>query len=489
MTYVRKTLRGITWSAFERFSVQGLQLVIFVLMARVLSPVDYGLVGMLSVFIVVSQLLAENGLPQAIIRKLDRNSTDYSTAFYANVATALVIYVVLFTTAPLIARFYGEPRLADLMRVLAVSVIIQSTLVVHRAILTAELDFRTQAKSTLAGAFASGVVALWMTYSGYGVWALVALQIVNQIVTAIVLWCVSHWRPTLEFSGAAFRRLFDLGSKLLVSNVLESVYNCFCSLIIGKVFSAYALGCYSNARLIVSFSSENLSNIVTRAIFPSFCRLQNSPEMLCMAVKDYMRISFLVIAPLMLGLAAVAEPIVHVMIGWQWLYASYLLRILCVGLMFYPLININLMVLKILGFGKRYLLLQILSIVVGLGCLVAMIPFGLQAVCCGLASASAINFVLTAAFGGSVIGFGLFHQIRALLPIFLNALGMAVAAFAMQYFMPGNLMYMLLIILVCGFLYVGMTFLFMPGLCDQIMKFAGRKKRRREPALINTTEA
>ena len=130
MTYVRKTLRGITWSAFERFSVQGLQLVIFVLMARVLSPVDYGLVGMLSVFIVVSQLLAENGLPQAIIRKLDRNSTDYSTAFYANVATALVIYVVLFTTAPLIARFYGEPRLVDLMRVLAVSVIIQSTLVV-----------------------------------------------------------------------------------------------------------------------------------------------------------------------------------------------------------------------------------------------------------------------------------------------------------------------------------------------------------------------
>ena len=154
---------------------------------------------------------------------------------------------------------------------------------------------------------------------------------------------------------------------------LSLIHICFCSLIIGKVFSAYALGCYSNARLIVSFSSENLSNIVTRAIFPSFCRLQNSPEMLCMAVKDYMRISFLVIAPLMLGLAAVAEPIVHVMIGWQWLYASYLLRILCVGLMFYPLININMMVLKILGFGKRYLLLQILSIVVGLGCLVAMI--------------------------------------------------------------------------------------------------------------------
>ncbi|MDE5624730.1 MAG: oligosaccharide flippase family protein, partial [Muribaculaceae bacterium] len=236
---------GISWSAFERFAVQGMQFVVFVFMARVLSPTDYGLVGMLAFFIVISQLIAEGGLSQAIIRKLDRDEADLSTSFYVNIAGGAILYLLLFAIAPLVSGFYGEPRLTGLLRVMALCIPIQSSLVVHRAVLTSRLDFKTQAKSTFVGTLTSGFAGIYMAYNGYGAWSIVCLQLTNQVFTAITLWLVTQWRPKLLFSTYAFRRLYGFGSKLLMSKVVDCLYNSFYVLAIGKVFSAYALGCYT----------------------------------------------------------------------------------------------------------------------------------------------------------------------------------------------------------------------------------------------------
>lgn len=327
-------INGISWSAFERFSVQGIQFVVFVLMARILMPTDYGLVSMLAFFIVIAQLIAEGGLSQAIIRKLDRTEDDCSTAFFVNVAIGIGSYLVLFLMAPVIARFYEEPELTCLLRVLALCIIIQSTLVVHRAILTSRLDFKTQAKSTLVGALVSGITGLSMAYNGCGAWSIVGLQITNQAATAITLWIVTDWRPRMRFSTRSFRNLFGFGSKLLACNVLDSIYQSIYTLTIGKVFSAYALGCYSNARQIGSISSENLSRVVQRATYPLFCNFQDDPQRLQNGVRNYLRLATFFISPLMIGLAAIAEPLTLALIGQQWLYTARLLRILCFSFMF-----------------------------------------------------------------------------------------------------------------------------------------------------------
>ena len=330
-------IRGISWSAFERLSVQGIQFAVFVFMARALTPTDYGLVGMLGFFIVIAQLMAEGGLSQAIIRKLNRTETDCSTAFWVNLAAATALYGLLCAGAPLISRFYGEPRLTALLRVLALAVVIQATLVVHRAVLTAELDFKTQAKSTLVG-----LTGLYMAYRGLGAWALVGLQLTNQLATGITLWIVSPWRPGLVFSRASFRNLFGFGSKLLMSNVVESIYQSIYTMTIGKVFSAYALGCYGNARQLGSISSENLTRIVQRAAYPLFCTIRSDREHLRTTIRSYMKLAAFFIFPLMLGLAALAEPLTIALIGHQWIYTARLLRILCLSFLLFPLNAINL---------------------------------------------------------------------------------------------------------------------------------------------------
>ena len=218
----RRTVRGAAWSAVERLSVQGVQFAILVLMARMLTPTDYGLVGMLAIFILIGQLVADGGFSQAIIRLGKHTEEDVSTAFFFNIGVGALLYAGLFAAAPLIADFYGEPRLTDLARVLGLSVLVNSTLVVHRALLTSNIDFKTQAKTTLAGAISSGVVGVWMAYAGYGVWAIAGLQLTNHAVTGAALWMLSPWRPRMKFAAESFRRMFGFGSRIMASDILET---------------------------------------------------------------------------------------------------------------------------------------------------------------------------------------------------------------------------------------------------------------------------
>lgn len=469
-------INGISWSAFERFSVQGIQFVVFVLMARILMPTDYGLVSMLAFFIVIAQLIAEGGLSQAIIRKLDRTEDDCSTAFFVNVAIGIGSYLVLFLMAPVIARFYEEPELTCLLRVLALCIIIQSTLVVHRAILTSRLDFKTQAKSTLVGALVSGITGLSMAYNGCGAWSIVGLQITNQAATAITLWVVTDWRPRMRFSTRSFRNLFGFGSKLLACNVLDSIYQSLYTLTIGKVFSAYALGCYSNARQIGSISSENLSRVAQRATYPLFCNFQDDPQRLQNGVRNYLRLATFFISPLMIGLAAIAEPLTLALIGQQWLYTARLLRLLCFSFMFFPLNSINYMILEIKGHGSTYLRLQTFNVVCGLVLLVAMLPFGLSAVCCGLFANSVICFAVNAHFAGSKIGLGIISQVKAIMPSLANAAITGIVVYGVQSILVGEWLRVLVGILVGLLSYIGLSVVFLTGTCELVVDLLRNKK-------------
>lgn len=469
-------ISGISWSAFERLSVQGIQFVVFVLMARILVPTDYGLVSMLAFFIVIAQLIAEGGLSQAIIRKLDRTEEDCSTAFWVNLAIGIGLYLILFVAAPLVSWFYEEAALTNLLRVLALCIVIQSTLVVHRAILTSRLDFKTQAKSTLVGALMSGLVGLIMAYNGFGAWALVGLQLTNQVATAATLWIVTDWRPKWQFSSCAFRDLFGLGSKLLACNVLDSLFQSLYTLTIGKVFSAYALGCYSNARQLGSITSENLSRVVQRATYPMFCNFQNDIERLRNGVRAYLRLATFFIAPLMLGLAAIAEPLTLALIGPQWLYTARLLRILCFSFLLFPLNSINYMILEIKGEGGTYLKLQTFSVVSGLVILFVMLPFGLSAVCCGLFANSAIGYMLNSRVAGAKINLGFLRQVKSILPILINAAIMGIVVYGVQTILFGEWLRVGVGILVGLLSYIGLSVVFQTSICELVVELLRKKK-------------
>lgn len=470
-------INGISWSAFERFSVQGIQFVVFVLMARILMPTDYGLVSMLAFFIVIAQLIAEGGLSQAIIRKLDRTEEDCSTAFFVNIAIGVILYLILFALAPLISWFYDEPALTCLLRVLALCIIVQSTLVVHRAILTSRLDFKTQAKSTLVGALVSGLAGLAMAYNGFGAWSIVGLQLTNQLATALTLWIVTDWRPKLLFSTGAFRNLFGFGSKLLACNVLESLFQSLYTLTIGKVFSAYALGCYSNARQLGSISSENLSRVVQRATYPMFCNFQNDTARLSNGVRDYLRLATFFIAPLMFGLAAIAEPLTLALIGPQWLYTARLLRILCFSFLLFPLNSINYMILEIKGNGSTYLKLQLFNVGCGILLLTVMLPFGLSAVCCGLFVNSALSFIVNAHVAGAKISLGVIRQFKAILPTLVNATIMGVVVYGVQSILEGEWIRVSIGIIVGLLSYIGLSVVFQTHTCELVINLLRKKKQ------------
>ena len=233
-----KTAKGTLWSSIERFSVQFIQFAVMIVMACILTPADYGLVGMLSIFISVSQSLVDSGFSQALIRKQDRSEVDNSTVFFFNIGVGLILYLLLFVSAPLIARFYDEPILCPMMRLISLSVVINSLVVVQRALLTVRIDFKTQAKASFTAAIISGGVGIYMAYAGFGVWSIVWFQISNLAVNMVMLWVLSHWRPSMTYSWASFRELFGFGSRLALSGIINTLYNNLYLLLIGKVFKA-----------------------------------------------------------------------------------------------------------------------------------------------------------------------------------------------------------------------------------------------------------
>ena len=270
-----KTVKGTVWSTLERFSVQGIQFVVMVIMARILTPEDYGLVGMLAIFIAVSQSLIDSGFSQALIRKQDRSEIDNSTVFYFNIGVGIILYFLLYFTAPLIAKFYDEPQLIPITRVVGLSLVFNSLVVVQRALLTIKLDFKTQAKASFIGVIVSGALGIGMSYSGFGVWAIVWLQISNLFIIAILLWILSSWKPLWAYSWKSFKELFSFGSKMLASGLLDTIFRNLYLIVIGKFFNASDLGYYTRAHQFTDFASSNITGIFQRVTYPILCTIQN----------------------------------------------------------------------------------------------------------------------------------------------------------------------------------------------------------------------
>lgn len=417
MTSTRQTtLIGLLWGSIERFSAQFVQFIVMIVMARLLSPHDYGIVGMLTIFIAISQTLVDSGFSQALIRKQDRTETDNSTVFYFNVAVGVLIYFILFLCAPLIAQFYEEPILVDVTRILSIVVIANSFAVVQRALLSANIDFKTQAKATIGAAFLSGIVGITMAVNGFGVWAIVWQQISNACVITLLLWILCKWHPQLTYSWKSFKELFSFGSKLLLAGIINTIYNNIYLLVIGKVFSAKDLGHYTRAQQFAEFPSSNITGIIQRVTYPTLCKIGDDHQ-LEYAYRKMLRLSAFIIFPMMVGLSAVASPFVELILTKKWLPAAPLLSIICFSMMWYPIHALNLNLLQVKGRSNLFLRLEIIKKLIGVTILVITVPFGLMWMCVGSIVSSIICLIVNTYYTGTLINVGFFVQMKDLIPI------------------------------------------------------------------------
>lgn len=412
----------MSWSLVENFSLQGIQFVIGVLLARVLSPSDYGMVGMLAIFTAISQTLINSGFSTAIVRKTDRTQTDLSTAFWFNIGVGIVLYFILFFSGPLIARFYNVPLLADLIKVTAITLIFNSLCIVQQALFTIKMDFKTQAKISVTASLVTGITGVAMAYNGFGVWSIVWPGVAGGAVRCVMLWVSSKWRPDKVFSKRSFRELFSFGSKLLVSGLIDTLYNNIYPIIIGKKFSATDLGYYSRAEGYSQLPATSITGVLQRVTFPMLCEIQDDMARLENVYRRLLRLSAFVVFPAMTGLAAIAEPLIRFMITDKWLMCVPYLQILCFSLMWYPIHAINLNLLQVKGRSDLFLKLEIIKKIIGILTIIIAVPFGIIWMCIGRIATSILCLAVNTYYTGKLIHVGFIKQMGDLTPILMLSL-------------------------------------------------------------------
>ena len=418
----QKTTKGIFWSTIERFSNQGMSFLFSVILARMLDPSDFGIIAMITIFFAVAQSFVDSGFSNALVRKTDRREEDLSTCFYFNIGVGIVAYIVLFLIAPLVASFYNQPILSPIIRITGLGVVLNSLCVVQQALFTIKIDFKSQAKVTLSATIISGIVGVILAYQGYGVWALVWQGVVMTSARMALLWLMSKWRPTTGFSKSSFNYLFGYGSKLLASGLLDTIYNNIYPIVIGKFYTPAQLGNYSRALSFAQLPSSNITSILQRVTFPVLSTIQDDIPRLQANYRRLLKLSAFIIFPLMMGLAAVAFPMIRLILTPKWEGCSLYLQIICFALMWYPIHAINLNLLQVKGRSDLFLRLEIIKKIVGVCIMCITIPLGITAMCIGMVASSLISLFINTYYTGKLIDIGYLKQMRDLTPIFINSL-------------------------------------------------------------------
>ena len=440
MAYTSKDLfKGLVWSGLDKLGFVALQLILELILARLLLPKDYGVIGIVLVFISLAVTFSEGGFSNALIHKQDRNETDYSTVFYFNIATAVFIYLIIFFTAPLVERFFKIEDLAAVLRVVSISIILNASILVHKAKLSLALDFKLQAKLSILAVVLSGIIGVYLAKENYGVWALVYQNLSMAFFNTVFLWVGYKWFPKELFSFAALKRLFSFGSKILASAIIQALYFNSYPVLIGRFLGTGNLGLYSKSSQFTQMPSSVLTTIVQRVLFPFFSSHQNDNEKIAELNQFYTTICCLFFFPLFFIMAAVAEPLVIILFSHTWSAMTPLFVLLCIAYSFYPLIVNNMMMFQIKNKTSLFLKIEILTKVIGVVILLLTIRKGIVALGYGILAQQIIQFFITSFFVQSVLRKKMWEQIKVVLPLALLSLLIYFAAKNIIFFLEVHL--------------------------------------------------
>lgn len=427
-----KIIESLFWKLMERGGTQGIQFIIQIILARLLLPAEYGMISIISIFIALANVFVQSGLTMALIQSQDVEEEDFSSVLYLSLTIAILLYILLFFGAIPIAAFYEMPQLIPVFRVLAINLIFGAFNSIQNAIIARNMEFKKLFKSSLGSSLLSGVVGIVLAYAGFGVWALVAQQLVNQVVIIFILWLTMSWRPMLAFSLNRVRRLFSFGSKILLSSLLETFYNNLRSLIIGKMYTPSTLAYYNRGEQFPNLIVTNVDSSIQSVMLPALASQQDNRQ----RVKEMMRrsvvtSSFLVF-PMMAGLAVVARPFVLLILTEKWLPAVPFIQIFCFSYALRPIHMANLQAINALGYSNIYLKLEIIKKINGLVVLLITLQFGVHTIALGAAVTSLIASFINAYPNRSLLNYSYQEQLRDIAPsIGLSAL-MGVVIYALS---------------------------------------------------------
>ena len=440
----QKTKRGLYWKLAEQFSNYGVQFIIGVIMARLLSPSDYGITALPAVFIAIAGVFTNAGFSDALVRIIELKEQDLSTAFFYSLGVGLLCYIILFIASPWISDFYNSPVLEPLMRVTALSFILTPLRTPQNVLLRRNLDFKTPAKISVIVTFLSGIVGIAMAYIGYGVWALVISGLFANVFGLLMTVYMVRWYPKTGWSKASFQYLWGYGNKMMASGLLDTLYRNITPVIVGKFFGTADLGVYNRARGYAALPSSNIHAVVREVSFPVLSKIQDDDERLISNYRRMIKLSAFVVFPLMMLLAALARPLIIVMITAKWEACIILLQLMCFSMMWYPIHALNLNILTVKGRTDLFLKLEIAKKVVGLVVICGALPFGLVAFCSAQIGSSLVSLIINTWYTGKFYKFGFIEQMKDLAPVILLSFVMFASVLMLTFFLPNYYLQILL---------------------------------------------
>jgi O-antigen/teichoic acid export membrane protein len=433
-----KTVKGVSWSFVEQVLTRGVNFVIGIILARLLSPTDYGLVGMLGIFIAVSQLFVDGGLASALIRQKDASDEDYSTVYIINLTLSVFFYFLLFFTAPLVADFYDQPLLKPLMRVVALILIIGSLASVQGTLLAKRVDFKSKTLISLATSVISGIAGIVCALKGLGVWALVAQSLTGACVATLFTLCIVRWMPRLVFSKASFRKLFSFSSKILAASIISTIYDNAYPMVIGKKFSAKEVGLFTRGSQFPSMANSTLVSTFNRVAYPVLSQLQDDDEQLLHFYEKYIQVFCFIAFPVLMLICGCARPLVSLLLTDKWIECVPLMQIICFSLLPNGLIQINLNLLYVKGRSDLVLRMEIIKKLIMFGVLFLSIFFGLKGICAGMVVNALIDLYFSSYYTKKILSYGLGRQLRAVAPYFLISLVILAESLLVSHFFSSN---------------------------------------------------
>lgn len=419
MSLRKQAISGMLWTFAQGFSTQGIGFIISVVLARLLLPAEFGIIGMIAIFMGIGGALVDSGLASSLIRTPEANQEDFSTVFYFNIVGSILMYFILYLTAPLIAKFFNQPILTNITRLYGITFIINAFSTIQLTRLTQMMDFKTQMKVSVPALIGGGALGIILAYMGFGVWSLVWMRLFQSFLNSLQLWIVSKWKPSFIFNVEKFKYHFHFGYKLLLSGLLDTVFTNSYTVIIGKLFVPAQLGFYTRANSVIQLPVQNISGALNKVTYPLFASIKDDNERLKKVYKQIMQMVTFLIAPILIIMGVLATPLFRFVFTEKWLPAVPYFQILCISGILYPFHVYNLNILNVKGRSDLFLRLEVIKKILLVITIIVSIQFGMYGLLWGIVISSALALFINAHYSGKFIHYNGFDQLKDVSPILL----------------------------------------------------------------------
>lgn len=453
----KNVMTNFLWRFAERCGAQFVTLIVSIVLARILNPNDFGTVSLVMVFTTIMQVFVDSGLGTALIQKKDADELDFSSVFYFNFAVCLILYAGMFIASPYIAGFYNDDSLTLVIRVVSLTIIISGIKGIQQSYVSRNMLFKRFFFATSGGTVFSAFLGIAMAYAGCGVWAIVAQQLSNTAIDTLILWITVKWRPKKMFSWKRLKSLLSYGWKLLVSSLLDTIYNNLRNLIIGKIYTSADLAYYNQGDKFPKVIVTNINASIDSVLLPSMAGEQDHAERVKSMTRRAIKTSTYIMAPLMMGLLFCAEPIVKLLLTDKWLPSVPYLRIFCFTYMFWPIHTANLNAIKAMGRSDLFLKLEIIKKIMGLTLLLLTMRISVMAMACSLIVSGILSQIINSWPNWKLLDYNYFEQLRDILPSISIATGMGVCVFLIGFLKLPIFVTLLIQIIIGATIYIGIS--------------------------------